>query len=534
MPSFGLTVRLFLILLLVGLIYHPALGNRYAFDDVEIVQKNRLLSVGAGLSEIFRSTYWDKEEFPDRGLYRPLTVATFRLGRVGSNSYATFHHGLNIVLHALVGILVFFFFRAFRAGSNLALFFTFFYLAHPIHTEVVSGLVGRADLLAALFAFLALLIGFSGKIQGVGRRVLLAGLFLLSLLSKESAATLFVLVPLSGWIAAKGADKEKLLLDTIPLLAVLFLYLVIRYQVLGVVGVAEGGQDVPGETFFTQKWGALAYLSFYIQKLFIPIPLLPDYGSGLFNIGSLESHVRAGISLTALVVVLLAATHLLNPKRTWSLTWGGMILFLMAIAPVSNLIFPIGTPFAERFLYFPLPFLILVLLNRVVCLGRENGFEIRPSTMFVGIIVIGILGGLSWARSSEWKDNGTLFAAGVRDTPKNFHLRLCLATHLMEMKQIVEAKRHFGIAIRLNPLDAAPFIGLGKVAFDIEDYRQAVEYYQEALQRSAEEKKYRVHYNLFHAYARLDQRKRARLHLEKCLELKPDFSKAIAWRNRLR
>lgn len=77
---------------------------------------------------------------------------------------------LNFILHILCSIIIWYTFKGFIYGSNLfkkpqnrdiedvdfmaALLFA----VHPVHTEAVSGIVGRADVLSALTYFISFLL----------------------------------------------------------------------------------------------------------------------------------------------------------------------------------------------------------------------------------------------------------------------------------------------------------------------------------------------------------------------------------------
>jgi protein O-mannosyl-transferase len=91
--------------------------------------------------------------------YRPLTVLSFRLNYLIAGFRPQGYHLFNIILHcfatALVvrlGRLLFGPRRPVAVGVAAAAF-----AAHPVHTEAVAGVVGRADLAACVFFLLSLL-----------------------------------------------------------------------------------------------------------------------------------------------------------------------------------------------------------------------------------------------------------------------------------------------------------------------------------------------------------------------------------------
>ena len=87
--------------------------------------------------------------------YRPLTVLSFRLNAqlTGLNPY--YYHLTNVLLHVLVTCLFTTLARKFLHRTSGVATAGLCFAAHPIHTEAVAGVVGRADVGAALFFLLS-------------------------------------------------------------------------------------------------------------------------------------------------------------------------------------------------------------------------------------------------------------------------------------------------------------------------------------------------------------------------------------------
>ena len=89
--------------------------------------------------------------------YRPLVTATFKLNHLISGFQPFGFHLVNVILHSLVTFLFVALADATlptRAGVTVA---GVVFAAHPVHVEAVAGIVGRADLLAAVFFLLSIL-----------------------------------------------------------------------------------------------------------------------------------------------------------------------------------------------------------------------------------------------------------------------------------------------------------------------------------------------------------------------------------------
>lgn len=89
--------------------------------------------------------------------YRPLCSLTFKLNALWSGLTPYTFHLVNVLLHSLATYL-FVAFAKTTLRSRLGLWMSSLLFAlHPIHTEAVAGVVGRADVLSAIFFLLALL-----------------------------------------------------------------------------------------------------------------------------------------------------------------------------------------------------------------------------------------------------------------------------------------------------------------------------------------------------------------------------------------
>jgi hypothetical protein len=99
-------------------------------------------------------------------LYRPLTMLTYFANARLSNRPRDYHL-VNVGEHALVTGGVYALGRLTLASHTAAIVAAALFAVHPCHTEAVSSIVGRAELLAALFVLLSLL-SFASHLRTVG------------------------------------------------------------------------------------------------------------------------------------------------------------------------------------------------------------------------------------------------------------------------------------------------------------------------------------------------------------------------------
>ena len=89
--------------------------------------------------------------------FRPLCVATFRLNYAIHGLHPAGYHIVNVLLHSLTTGLFQHVLRKVTRKDNVAFIAGLLFAVHPVHTEAVAGVVGRADLGAAFFFLMSFL-----------------------------------------------------------------------------------------------------------------------------------------------------------------------------------------------------------------------------------------------------------------------------------------------------------------------------------------------------------------------------------------
>lgn len=115
------------------------------------------------LKTIFNNDFWGYPLLSNSShkSYRPLTVLTFRWNYLYGGLKPIGYHAVNIIMHgtvcALFVTLCNVLFKDLRTRTALSSLSGSLFALHPIHTEAVANVVGRADILSALFYVLAFL-----------------------------------------------------------------------------------------------------------------------------------------------------------------------------------------------------------------------------------------------------------------------------------------------------------------------------------------------------------------------------------------
>ncbi|XP_035875101.1 protein O-mannosyl-transferase TMTC1 isoform X1 [Phyllostomus discolor] len=143
------------------LCYGRSLQGEFVHDDVWAIVNNPDLRPGTPLRwSIFANDFWGKgmAENTSHKSYRPLCVLTFKLNIFLTGMNPFYFHAVNVILHCLVTlVLMYTCDKTVFKNRGLAFVTALLFAVHPIHTEAVAGIVGRADVLACLLFLLAFL-----------------------------------------------------------------------------------------------------------------------------------------------------------------------------------------------------------------------------------------------------------------------------------------------------------------------------------------------------------------------------------------
>ncbi|KAL6260461.1 hypothetical protein P5V15_007986, partial [Pogonomyrmex californicus] len=142
------------------ILYYNSIISLFIYNKRAILTNPDLLA-STPWYRLLENDFWGTPltERGSHGSYRPLCVATFRLNHFLGGLEPWGYHLVNVALHAACTVLVVKVARKVLPGrSNLAHAITgFLFAVHPIHSEAVAGIVGRADLLACFLTLTSFL-----------------------------------------------------------------------------------------------------------------------------------------------------------------------------------------------------------------------------------------------------------------------------------------------------------------------------------------------------------------------------------------
>jgi len=444
-PLFQPRVRLLAfpaLVLLTWLVFSNSFTTGFALDNqMAILHDARIQQATVdNVNRILLHTYWWPNG--ESGLYRPLTTLSYmwNYAVLGNANRPAGYHWVNLSLHAANVLMVFLLaLMLLKEGPRrfpLACAIAGLWAVHPVMTESVTNIVGRADLLAGAAVLGGFLLYLKAAASRGWRRIpWLAGLSfatLVGVFSKESAIVLPAIIVLYE-LLCRGRGKVfpwwRLIAASVAMGLPIALMLWQRSIVLAAAPPAEFpfvDNPIAGAGFWIGRLTALKVLGRYLAVAFFPLHLSADYSYAQIPLAS----GSPGDWLAWLAVAGAAAAVLLLYGRNRLACFFACFAFLNLL-PASNLLFPIGTIMAERLLYLPL----IGLLAAAAIAVNDAAVRFRipaPALAALVCVIAGLFALRAWMRNADWNDDLSMAKASVLTSPDSFKTHRLLALMLDE------------------------------------------------------------------------------------------------------
>jgi hypothetical protein len=385
------------------IVYLGALWNQFALDDNQIVRFNNLVLQFSGVWRAFVSPYWPP--VIGGGLYRPLPLASYAIDwQLGGAAW--WFHAVNVAWHAVASVAVAWLARQW-SGQRAALAAGLLFAVHPVHVEAVANIVGRAELMAGLFAILAVYGALAHDRLWWSAVALAAGL-----LSKENAVVAPALIAW-GWMMemAPRPSQRRMAAYVVTWVALGAVYVTVRWSVLGHELVGRAAPVFFGASPVAVRLTAVAALADVARLLIFPLTLRVDYSPAERTLVTTPLDPRFVLGL--LCVAAWGALLWLAWRRGRRVEAFGLGWIALALFPVSNLVVPVGVLLAERALYLPSVGLALAVGAWL------KDLETRRLALVLGLLVVA---GGAWSahRVPVWRDTRAMIASELDDSPRSF------------------------------------------------------------------------------------------------------------------
>lgn len=401
------------------------------------------------------------------GFYRPLTTLSylFNYSILQNRDNSTGYHWVNLLAHWVNAILVYLLALALLQNAWQAFFVAAVFGVHPITTESVANIAGRADLFAAGSTLAALLFYVKSTAAPRWRKApWLIGLMVaatVGVFSKESAVVIVGLMGLYDITYGirpghgqrpvnHGASFDTFRLTGYIVLIPTFLAMwYVRSLVFAGARppvVAFVDNPLVGADFWTARLTAIKVLGKSLWLLVWPQTLSCDYSYDEIPLVSWSFRTledwKAIFALVLVVgIILLAVASYRRHKPLFFF----IVFFFVALLPTSNLFLIIGSIMAERFLYLSTVGFAGCLVIAAHAGGQRLVRQLRLSERVgasrlqilagtaLTLVVIGY-GTRAFTRNFDWEDDRTLWTQAVQAVPNSF-------------------KSHFGLAYALYDKD---------------------------------------------------------------------------------
>jgi len=399
----------FFLLIAVGFVaYWNSFDVPFVFDDLNSIQRNGTVLFGTSL-------------LPSQLLSRSLLFATFAMNYAISGQNVWGYHLVNLVLHILNSIVIFFIAQQVFRKANVAasqivswsLLAALFFVAHPVQTESVTYISSRSELLSTFFYVIAVLVfvRWSEVEIGFGLSILITAFFLLGLGTKETVISLpatlllydFIFISRGRVLAPLKRWRFYLIFVTTGLLAI---YVLLTGSLKFLLNSPY--HLAPKYYFLTETRVVVKY----IQLVFLPIGLNLNYDFST-SVGFLQPPVVFSITLILCFLGLAWLIREKEPVLSFSIFW-----FFLTLAPTSSFV-PILDVIFEHRLYLPLVgvcFAFPVMVEHLVRWTKVqrwlNWSVVRYASVIIGVLLIATI-----LRNEVWRNDERLWLDVISKSP---------------------------------------------------------------------------------------------------------------------
>jgi tetratricopeptide (TPR) repeat protein len=457
-----------LVLGLIFLVYLPALPNGFVWDDHLRIENNGSLDAAVNIIKMFDPQQYVR--IAAEPTFRPVVLILRFINHALWGGWAPGHHLINILLHMLVALLLYFVALRYLKNIWAACFTALFFGIHPLTTETVGIISFHADILAGIFFLTALLSYWNYRFTKKTYWFWITlGCYLLAALSKENAIILpaVILVAECFWQKEHPWPYRKHLMAFTGFLLVCAVFYLLRFKLY-----------IPSMEYYSQVKqlplpGALSTTGrlflLYLSKIFWPLRLTA--WEPFERSTALTMQGFCGILVLLLFVALLF--RLLQRRNP---TFFGGAWFLLLLLPMLQFIPTVSSVFAERWAYFPLMGVSLTLGALLLLLFNKDHLPHKKAIPLI-VVTILILFGLrtSW-RGPDLNNDLSLWQSALAADPDNHYVMGALGDIYMGRQQYDKALKVLHRANKIAPDDIYVLSVMAAVYSKTADYNQAVRF----------------------------------------------------------
>ncbi len=467
--AFGPKDWLFVVALVVAvfLVYQPVWQGGLLWDDDAHITHPELRS-WYGLYRIWFAVGATQQ-------YYPLSETAFWVQYKLWGDATLGYHLMNIFLHATAALLVALVLRRLKIpGAYLA---AAIFALHPVHVESVAWITEQKNTLSAVF-YLGAALAYLRFDQNRGRAWYLAalGLFVLALASKIVTVTLPVALLVIFWWQRGRLSWRR---DVLPLMPFFLIGVVAGVFITWVERKVVGAEGPDFALTVVQRCllpGRVIW--FYLGKLCWPADLRFMYPRWEINPGVWWQYLFP-------LVLLMLVGLLWWLSRWWRGPLAGLLFFVGALFPVLgflNVYWFVFSYVADHFQYLAsLGIIALAAAGAALLLARWRLWG-RPGGYTVCLVLLAILGSLTWQQSRMYSDVDTLYQTVIAENPNCWLAHGNLGMILAGRGQVDKAMANYRKALEIRPDYPEAYYNLGVALSECGRLDEAIVNYRKALE----------------------------------------------------
>ena len=499
------------LLLVVFLVYQPALRCGFIWDDDDHLTNNPAVNATDGLTRIWTSL--------EVARYYPLTLTHFWLLRRVWGLQPLPYHAVNIALHAANAILLWHLLRQLRVrGAGLA---ALLWAVHPVNVETVAWVTEMKNTQSGLFFLLALVsyLRFD-RVRRWSWYWLALVFFMGAVLSKSATVILPLVLLLCLWWR-RGQWRWREVVRVLPFFVIA--------AAMALLTVAEQRGHISREA--TPEWGLSCWerlvlagraVVFYAGKLIWPAPLIFVYPR--WELRAVEW--RNWLPWLGWGVGVIGLWR--GRKQKWApAVIFGVAYFVVALLPVLGFfdVYYFRYSFvADHFQYLASAGGITgFAVGLTLLLERALGGRPWLGQIGCGAWVV-VLASLSWRQGGMYANDETLFRTTIDRNPQCWMACENLGNILVDHGQVDEAIALYQQALKIRPDHELAYYDLGIALAGRGQVDAAIAQYRQALILRPDYAE--AHNNLGALLAGRGQVDAAIAQYRQALILRPDYAKA--------
>lgn len=519
------------LLAITVIVYLPAMGGGYIWDDDSYITENPTLLSAEGLSKIWF-------EIGATPQYYPLVFTSFWIEFRLWELHALGYHVVNVLLHAFSAVALWLVLRRLSVpGAWLA---AAIFAVHPVQVESVAWITERKNMLSGLFYLTALLayIRFDPVDQQGNRADRLWGfyglsclLFLCALLSKTVTCSLPGAILLLLWW-----KRERLTLRTIaPLIPMLVVGLVFGLTTAYLEKEHVGAKGAEWDLSVLERCLLAARIAwFYVEKLLLPVNLTFIYPRWEVDAAVWWQYLFP-VAVIATVGLLWRLRHRLGRGPLVAvLIFGGTLTPALGFVDVYPMRF---SYVADHFQYHAsmAAIALFAVVLTTVASGRMQSAEAPATLVFpaaavtrvlrsVGGVILLTLAILTWRQCRMYESRETLWRTTLVKNPAAWIAHNNLGDTMIVQGRLAEAAPLLTEALRLNAEFPEAHANLCFVQGELGQIEDAERHCREALRLRPDWPLALT--NLCRVFAKQGRYQEAVAHCQRSIALKPTVSQA--------